>query len=133
MRIRRIIDESSGTEKKRSVVWFGSYGVNEDGTAKFVNPTNKHDNFVSQKEYVRDALIQKLSVIRHELWYAYTYGMPLTDNDVAKVTIDNFVMTTIQSHQYVLEIVGFESKIINHTYSCDVQFTTTFGNVSLSI
>lgn len=133
MRVRRVMDERSGTTRRRVIVWFGSYGTNTDGTAKFVNPNDKHDNFSSENTMVRDCLIQRLSVIQHELWYNYQYGMPLVDEDTAKVTIDNFVMKTIQEHQDVLEITSFTSNLDKHNYHCNVQFTTKFGNTSLSL
>lgn len=133
MRVRRVMDERSGTTRRRAIVWFGSYGTNTDGTAKFVNPNDKHDNFSSENMMVRDCLIQRLSVIQHELWYNYQYGMPLVDEDTAKVIIDNFVMKTIQEHQDVLEITSFTSNLDKHNYHCDVQFTTKFGNTSLSL
>lgn len=133
MRVRRIIDERSGTTRRRAIAWFGSYGTNTDGTAKFVNANDKHDNFSSENTMVRDCLIQRLSVIQHELWYNYRYGMPLVDDDTAKVTIDTFVMKTIQEHQDVLEITSFTSNLDKHNYHCDVQFTTKFGNTSLSL
>lgn len=133
MRVRRVIDEHSGTTRRRAIVWFGSCGTNTDGTAKFVNQNDKHDNFSSENTMVRDCLIQRLSVIQHELWYNYRYGMPLVDDDTAKVTIDTFVMKTIQEHQDVLEITSFSSNLDKHDYHCDVQFTTKFGNTSLSL
>ena len=129
MRVRRIVDEKSGTTRRRAVVWFGSSGINDDGTAKFANNSDKHDNFASENDMVRDSLIQRLSVIRHELWYNYQYGMPLVDNDTSKVTIDTFVMSTIQQHQDVIEITSFTSFIDKYDYHCDVKFTTRFGNV----
>ena len=133
MRVRRIVDEQAGTIRRRAVVWFGSYGTNTDGTAKFVDLNNKHDNFSSKNTMVRDCLIQRLSIIKHELWYNYQYGMPLVDDDTAKVTIDTFVMKTIQEHQDVLEITKFTSWLDKHNYHCDVKFTTVFGNTSLTL
>lgn len=133
MRVRRIVDEQAGTIRRRAVVWFGSYGTNTDGTAKFVDLNNKHDNFSSENTMVRDCLIQRLSIIKHELWYNYQYGMPLVDDDTAKVTIDTFVMKTIQEHQDVLEITKFTSWLDKHNYHCDVKFTTVFGNTSLTL
>lgn len=133
MRVRRVMDERSGTTRRRAIVWFGSYGTNTDGTTKFINLNDKHDNFSSENTMVRDCLIQRLSVIQHELWYNYQYGMPLVDDDTAKVTIDTFVMKTIQEHQDVLEITSFTSNLDKHNYHCDVQFTTKFGNTSLSL
>lgn len=133
MRVRRVMDEHSGTTRRRTIVWFGSYGTNADGTAKFVNSNDKHDNFSSENAMVRDCLIQRLSVIQHELWYNYQYGMPLVDDSTVKVAVDNFVMKTIQEHQDVLEITSFTSNLDKHNYHCDVQFTTKFGNTSLSL
>lgn len=133
MRVRRLIDERQGTTRRRAVVWFGSYGTNTDGTAKFVDPNNKHDNFAEGNTWVKDSLIQRLSVIQHELWYNYQYGMPLVDEDTAKVTIDTFVMKTISEHEDVIEITSFSSYLDKHDYHCDVAFTTTFGSTSLSL
>lgn len=132
MRVRRIIDEKSGTSRKRTVVWFGSYGTNTDGTAKFVSKTNKHDNFATENDMVKDCLIQRLSVIKHELWYNWQYGMPLVDDDVSKVMIDAFVIKTAQEHPNVLEVTEFKSWVEKHNYHCEINFTTTFGNANLS-
>lgn len=133
MRVRRLIDEQQGTTRRRTVVWFGSYGTNTDGTAKFVNPNNKHDNFAEGNTWVKDSLLQRLSVIQHELWYNYQYGMPLVDDDIVKVTIDTFVMKTISEHEDVIEITSFSSYLDKHDYHCDVMFTTTFGNMTISL
>lgn len=157
MRVRRLVTDNQTAKNERRVVWFGSYGtttkldangdvithpeMQPDGSivqvptmfAKFYNPNDKHDNFSSENTMVRDCLIQRLSVIQHELWYNYLYGMPLVDEDIAKVTIDTFVMKTIQEHQDVLEITNFSSWLDKHDYHCDVKFTTKFGNTSLSL
>lgn len=157
MRVRRLVDEKAGTTRARHVVWFGSYGtmtkldengniithdeVQEDGSvvkvptmfAKFANKDNKHDNFASGAEMVRDSLIQRLSVIRHELWYDYQFGMPLVDSDLAQVQIDSFVMQTITNHQDVIAISKFKSKVEGHNYSCDVEFSTKFGDIKISL
>lgn len=157
MRVRRLYDEVNGANRTRRVVWFGSYGTTtkldeegnvithpetqEDGSvvqvptlfAKFVNPDDKHDNFAEGNTWVRDSLIQRLSVIKHELWYNYTYGMPLVEDGTAKVTIDAFVMETVQSHQDVIEITSFSSSISGHEYSCTINFSTRFGNDTISL
>lgn len=133
MRVRRLIVDNDSEKKERHVVWFGSYGVNEDGTAKFANANDKHDNFAERNAWVKDSLIQRLSVIKHELWYNYQYGMPLVDNGTVRVTIDAFVMETIQNHEDVLEITSFSSRIEGHEYHCEVGFTTTFGDDIITI
>lgn len=133
MKVRRLVTDNQTAKKERRVVWFGSYGTNTDGTARFFNPNDKHDNFASGNTWVKDSLIQRLSVIKHELWYNYQYGMPLVDDGTARVTIDAFVMETIQNHEDVLEITSFSSRIEGHEYHCDVGFTTTFGDDTISL
>lgn len=133
MRVRRLVTDNQTAKKERRIVWFGSYGTNTDGTARFFNPNDKHDNFASGNTWVKDSLIQRLSVIKHELWYNYQYGMPLVDDGTARVTIDAFVMETIQNHEDVLEITSFSSRIEGHEYHCDVGFTTTFGDDTISL
>lgn len=129
MRVRRIIND----DNKKRVVWFGSYGKNEDGTAKFFNSANKQDNFASDVEFIENALTQKLSVIRKELWYDYQYGMPLTEKNSTKVMIDAFVMETVQSHEGVLDILEFTSRVIKNDYFCDILFNTEYGSVRISL
>lgn len=133
MRVRRLANDAQTAKNERRVVWFGSYGVNTDGTAKFFNASNKHDNFAERNTWVRDSLIQRLSVIKHELWYNYQYGMPLVDEGTARVTIDAFVMETVQNHEDVLDITSFSSRIEGHEYHCDIGFTTTFGDDTISL
>lgn len=133
MKVRRLVTDNQTAKKERRVVWFGSYGTNTDGTARFFNSNDKHDNFASGNTWVKDSLIQRLSVIKHELWYNYQYGMPLVDDGTARVTIDAFVMETIQNHEDVLEITSFSSRIEGHEYHCDVGFTTTFGDDTISL
>lgn len=157
MKVRRLVTDNQTAKKERRVVWFGSYGtttkldangdvithpeVQPDGSivqvptmfAKFYNSNDKHDNFASGNTWVKDSLVQRLSVIKHELWYNYQYGMPLVDDGTARVTIDAFVMETIQNHEDVLEITSFSSRIEGHEYHCDVGFTTTFGDDTISL
>lgn len=128
MKTRRIVDTPDG----KKVVWFGSYGANPDGTSKLVNANDKHDNFSEGNQMIHDNLVQKLSILKHELWYNYAYGMPLIDK-AAKVMIDAFVMQTIQNETGVLEIKTFESSVNKHNYTCNVKFATTFGDILLSL
>lgn len=133
MKVRRIIDDMSGTTRQRRIVWFGSYGTNTDGTSKLVNDNDKHDNFASENQMIHDSLIQRLSVIQHELWYDYQYGMPLVEDDVSKLTIDNFVLQTVQEHEGVTDITSFSSYLDKHNYHCEIKFDTIFGSNNISI
>lgn len=157
MRVRRLVTDDQTAKNERKVVWFGSYGTTtkldeegnvithpetqEDGSiiqvptmfAKFYNPDDKHDNFAEGNTFVRDSLIQRLSVIRHELWFNYQYGMPLVDDETSRVMIDAFVMETVQNHEDVIEVTSFSSYIEGHDYHCSISFSTTFGNDTIEL
>lgn len=133
MRVRRLVADNQTAKSERRVVWFGSYGTNTDGTARFYNPDDKHDNFAEGNTFVRDSLIQRLSVIRHELWFNYQYGMPLVDDETSRVMIDAFVMETVQNHEDVIEVTSFSSYIKGHDYHCSISFSTTFGNDTIEL
>lgn len=128
MRTRRI----SRFADENRVVWFGSYGMNTDGTAMFVNEYDTHDNFSSEKEMVADSLTQYLSVIKGEIWYAINYGLPLIDN-LSKIEMDVEVADIVMSHPYVENIDLFESTLDKLHYSCHMTLKTTFGELELSV
>lgn len=125
MRCRRI--------KDNTIVFFGSYGKNVDGTAKFYNSKNKHDNYADNQESVVNSLQQRLSVIRGELWYNVQYGLPILDKVKSKTMMDSSVITIVSSHPDVVDITEFNSKIINNIYFCDVFINTRYGVIAVSI
>ena len=129
MRCRRIITD---TDKKKKVVWFGSYGKNEDGTAKFYDNT-KHNNFSDKQEGVADSLTQRLSVIKGELWYNISYGLPLFEKQKSKVAIDSFIGSTITTHPDVTSIESFKSQVIDKNYTCTIVINTVYGQINLEI
>lgn len=111
------------------VAWFNSFGVDNDGNKLSTT------NFVENNAYISSELTQKLSVIKNELWYDFTNGLPLTDKVNKKVIIDNYVLSTIQQQNGVLDIISFTSNIAsnNHTYRCNVVIHTIFGQLKLTI
>ena len=129
-RIKTWIDENGN--KRMDIVWFGSYGKNVDGTAKFFSET-KHDNYATQQEAVANSLTQRLNVLKGELWYAINYGIPLIDKLKSKTTLDAFVATTISSHPNVVNILEFTSSIKNRKYSCNVRIMSEYGALLISI
>lgn len=133
MRVRRIARIKDGSEVDKEIVWFGSYGRNSDGSSKFFNPENKHDNFAESQQYVADALTQKLNILQGELWWNVTYGLPLLQKLTSKTMIDTVLIQTISEHPDVLEITSFESDILNHSYHANIEIVSTFGSLSLSI
>jgi hypothetical protein len=128
MRTRRIVRFAD----ENRVVWFGSYGMNSDGTAMFFNEYDVHDNFSEGKEMVADSLTQYLSVIEGEIWYAVTYGLPLVEN-LSKIEMDAEVANIVMSHPNVESIELFESILRGRHYECHMTLNTTFGELEVSI
>lgn len=130
MKCRRL--EKSGNNY--NVVWFGSYGVNEDGTAKFYNENNKHDNYSVSQEGVVDSLIQRLNVIKGELWYNVSVGIPLFEKSKKVGIMDSYIITTILDHPDVISILEFKSEILNnHIYNCYFKVATIYGDLDVNL
>ena len=139
-----------------NIVRFGSAGKNPDGTAKLVYDKNQlisetknqnkrisesaketlrmsKFNFSEEQLAVRDSLTQRLSVLEGELWYRISYGIPLFNKVHSKTLIDSQVASIVTSHSDVVRIDKFESSLINHKYTCNMQIVTVFGNLNLEI
>ena len=129
MRCRRLKADNGS----KNVVWFGSYGRNLDGTAKFFNEANKHDNFADQQQGVADSLTQHLSVLRYELWYAMNYGLSLMDKRKTKSFFDAEAYEIIMQHPDVEGILEFESEKVGTRYIARVRIQSTFGVVNVTI
>lgn len=127
MKCRGIVRENG----KKTVVWFGSYGLNEDGTAKFAN--DEHTSYTNQQQGAADSLTQRLSVLEGELWYDIYYGLPLLEKGINKANIDASVVGIIMQHPDVQSILKFESKVTNERYELNVVIQSTFGTLTLTI
>lgn len=101
--------------------------------AIFYNKDDKHDNYASEKEAVRDSLMQRLSVIKNELWYDFNYGVPLVDQVRDKSIIDAWIIREISRHPDVNMIIGFESEVVKHEYGCFFIVDTVYGIMKLGI
>lgn len=115
------------------LVWFGSYGKNDDGTAKFYNPDDKHDNYGDNQQGLCDDLVQRLSIIQTELWYAVEYGLPLFNKITKKAELDIEVLDIINSHPDVYSIVDFESETRGRTYTATATIQSIYGIITLTI
>lgn len=131
MKCRRINPENG------MVVWFGVKDVirNEAGEnqAIFQDETNKHANYATGSEGVANSLKQRLSVLKHELWYDYNKGMPLPDKARSKAVIDAYIIQTILEHPDVIDIEGFESEQERNNYTCYFVVNTIYGQIELGI
>lgn len=119
------------------IVWFGVKDVirNEAGEnqAIFQDETNKHANYATGSEGVANSLRQRLSVLKHELWYDYNRGMPLPDKARSKAIIDAYIIQTILEHPDVIDIEGFESEQERNNYTCYFVVNTIYGQIELGI
>lgn len=119
------------------IVWFGVKDVirNEAGenVAIFQDETNKHANYATGSEGVANSLRQRLSVLKHELWYDYNRGMPLPDKARSKAIIDAYIIQTILEHPDVIDIEGFESEQERNNYTCYFIVNTIYGQIELGI
>lgn len=113
MRCRKIVDGN--------VVWFNK--VNKE--------TKLDSSFSEAQQSVVDSLTQRLSVIKTELWYDISYGLPLFDKVKNKIAMDGAVASIVTSHPDVISMSSFESMIVNKKYSCTFQAVTKYGNVQV--
>lgn len=129
MRCRRIKKENQNDY----LVWFGSYGKDSEGKAKFFNPDDIHDNFSEDQYAVVDKLTQQLSILEGELWYDVNFGLPLLDKIKNKNEIDTVVLDILLSNDDIQEITSFSSEVINHNYTASIDITTIYGVINLTI
>lgn len=105
-----------------NIVWFGSYGIEEDGKAKKVK-----ENFVENEKAVAQSLKQKLSVIQGELWYHINYGLPLYNKVKSKGVLDAVILGILEDHPSVKKIINFKSSIVNHKYTFTFTVNTIYN------
>lgn len=132
--------------KRTNVVWFGASGrkiigfdkvnwdiaVWDDATGKTIF-ANKDTSFSSGKQGVVDNLTQRLSIIKNELWYNISYGLPLFDKNHSKTAFDAFILTVVNQHPEVNNIIEFSSKVVNHKYSCHIQIQSVYGLIDINM
>lgn len=142
MKTRRIKIDENGV---KNIVWFGSYGINLDGTAKFYDENvdrslygkddnGKHENYSDKQEAIKDSLMQRLSVIRGELWYNISVGLPLFEKIRKKGVLDSYIVMEILKHPDVKEVLEFKSEVENnHNYNCSCKVLSKYGMIEIII
>lgn len=148
MRTRALYKYVDETGKEHTnVVWFGSTGTkrkgydvalwdtavydDDIGKANFYDPSKT--SFSEKQQSVVDSLTQRLSVIRGELWYAMSYGLPLFDRNRSKVEFDSFILSTISQHPDVDSIISFSSQVVNAKYTCEVKIQSKYGPIDITL
>lgn len=84
-------------------------------------------NYVSDTDAVVASLIQRLSVIKGELWYQINYGLPLTESISSGVLFDSVIADIIISHPGVASLDSYKSWITGHTYYYTCKITSIFA------
>lgn len=131
MKCRKVVWNE--VNKKYDIVWFGSQGLapvdpeNSDAPLKKISA----DNYSIEQEGVAHSLIQRLSVIRGELWYQINYGLPLFEKIKNKGILDSLIMGTITDHPEVRSVGDFSSVVEKSKYSISVKIDTIY-NESIS-
>lgn len=87
-------------------------------------------NYAEDTDAVVASLIQRLSIIKGELWYQVNYGLPLTEKQSGVNVFDLVIADIISSHPGVASLDKYTSKIIDHTYYYDCQITSIFGDTA---
>lgn len=113
----------------------GTFGLN---SASFIYSLGKCTlttdpklpNYVEDTDAVVVSLIQRLSVIKGELWWQVNYGIPLTDKVRGTTLYDMVVTDIITSHPGVASIQSYSSNLVGHTYTYTCTIKTVFGDTA---
>lgn len=109
------------------------FKISSKNKMNWYNENDKHDNYAKEQEGVATSLVQRLSVLKNELWYNINEGLPLIDKYRNKNILDSYVASTILKHPDVINISEFTSSLNKNSYSCKVVVNTIYGNVDLTI
>lgn len=117
--------------KDGNLVWFNSYGTNEDGSA--IKYSDDNTSFAEDKDAVANSLAQRLSSLRSELWYNVEHGIPLFDKVKSKIEIDLTIANIVENHPEVINITSFISSVENKKYTCSLIINTSMGSLELQV
>ena len=88
------------------------------------------DKFIYDGEALRQNIIARCSVIKGELPYNITLGIPLGGN---KEELDFAILDLILNTEGVQSAYIVDSKIINRQYVCELSIQSIFGNMQINI
>lgn len=114
-----------------NVAMFGSVGLKPDGTSiQAIGNQQSYDIF--QLGICSD-LVQRLSVLKGELWYSAEYGLPITDKVKAKMMLDMYVADTVMAHPDVIDVKNLTSSTDKGRYSCTMTVETIYGDLTMTV
>ena len=90
-------------------------------------------NYSIKQRGVADNLVQRLSILKNELWWQINYGLPVLEKHKNKSIIDSVIINIVLSNRDVKNIIRFESKVESHIYKFSMIVDTVFDeSISLS-
>ena len=89
-RKRFTLSKSQKTQEK-SKLCSSTPLCSEKNNLSTYNKNNKHENYGKEKEAIIDSLTQRLSVIKGELWYNVSAGLPLLEKDCSTFVNCDFI------------------------------------------
>ena len=103
------------------------YIFNDDFLSWICNAQLVGENYAGEQEGVAASLIQRLSVIKGELWYKASYGLPLMEKIKNKGIYDSIIINIITSHPDVANITYYNSVINGTKYELDFIVYTIYN------
>lgn len=125
-----ICRKMSKYDGKMNLVFFGVKGVttDENGVKHSVFDNDEHKSHCDGIDAVNQSLIQRLSLIKGELYHYMNAGFPLLDKVTSKQVFDAHIINVVSHHSEVKSIDKIESKVLNRCYSCKLYFSTNYGS-----
>ena len=115
-------------------IWVGSNTYDEVHLYLYPYQVKVPSNtFLENQSGVATSLTQRLSIIKGELWYKVSHGLPLYDKVSKKIEMDAAVLKIVNEHPDVITVNNFNSSIIKHTYKCSMEIVSKYGELELSI
>lgn len=85
------------------------------------------DNYSIDKDSIVPSLMQRLSVLKGELWYQVNYGLPLVESHNSPVVFDMVIYDIISSHPGVSSIRSYQSEKVGHTYTFTCEIVSIYS------
>lgn len=84
-------------------------------------------NYAEKQEGVAYSLIQRLSVLKNELWWQINKGIPLLDKIKNKNIFDSVVISTILEHPEVTNIISLNTMVKGTQYFFEANILTIYN------
>lgn len=101
-----------------NIVWFGKTSE----TSEIIS------NYSTATDAVIDSLIQRLSIIKGELWYQVNYGLPITEKYKSKGIFDAIITDIISGHPGVKYIKSYSSTVEKSVYTFNSFIVSIYGD-----